>query len=366
MTLTLYIARLYISIFLKVMLVIILLILLFDGIENLRRFSGRTDDLTEIFIYTIFKLPTVLNKVLPLAVLISSLVLFLGLSRSSELVVSRAAGISALRLLQVPIIVSLLLGAFVLLVLNPIVASTSKQVDQMKDDLLGQARDFASISEEGVWLRQADATQQIVIQALRADSEGTALYGVTFHVFTNDNNLTERIAADRAELRPGFWQLTDLTRWKIAPEGSQLVDLTISQESAEIPTYLTQDQILDSFAPPETISIYALSGFITKMEQSGFTATRHKQFLQSALAQPFLFVAMVLIGAGFSMRHIRFGQTGLMVLFAILSGFALFFFKDIADSLGAAGEVPNYIAAWTPPTAAILMSLGLLLHLEDG
>jgi len=366
MTLTLYIVRLYLTAFFKVLAIIVLLILLFDGIENLRRFSGRTDDLSEILIYTIFKLPTVLSKVLPLTVLISSLILFLGLARSSELVVSRASGVSALRLLQVPVIVSLLLGVFVLVAVNPIVASTTKRVEAMKDKLLSIDSGLASISSEGVWLRQADETNQIVIQARRADSEGTSLYGVTFHVFNQNNQLKERIVADQAELGPGFWRVSNIMRWRIAPEGSQFVDQPLAQASAEIPTYLTADQILDSFAPPQTISIYALPGFIAQMEKSGFTATRHKQFLQSTLAQPFLFVAMVLIGAGFSMRHIRFGQTGVMVLFAVLSGFALYFFKDIADSLGAAGEIPNYIAAWTPPTAAILMSLGLLLHLEDG
>lgn len=366
MTLTLYIARLYLTAFLKVLAVIILLIVLFDGIENLRRFSGRTDDLSEILIYTIFKLPTVLSKVLPLTVLISSLVLFLGLARSSELVVSRASGVSALRLLQVPVIVSLLIGMLTLLAINPIVASTTKRVEAMKDKLLSIDSGLASISSEGVWLRQADDISQIVIQARRADSEGTSLFGVTFHIFNQSNQLKERLVADQAQLRPGFWVLQNITRWRIAPEGSQFVEQPISQERAEIATYLTADQILDSFAPPQTIPVYALPGFIAQMEKSGFTATRHKQFLQSTLAQPFLYVAMVLIGAGFSMRHIRFGQTGVMVLFAVLSGFALFFFKDIADSLGAAGEIPHYIAAWTPPVAAILMSLGLLLHLEDG
>jgi len=277
-------------------------------------------------IYTIFKLPTVLTKVLPLTVLISSLTLFLGLARSSELVVSRASGVSALRLLQVPVIVALLIGVLTLLAINPIVASTTKRVEAMKDKLLSIDSGLASISSEGVWLRQTDDVSQIVIQARRADSEGTSLFGVTFHIFNQGNQLKERLVADQAQLRDGFWKLQNITRWRIAPEGSQFVD-------------------------QPTIPVYALPGFIAQMEKSGFTATRHKQFLQSSLAQPFLFVAMVLIGAGFSMRHIRFGQTGVMVLFAVLSGFALFFFKDIADSLGAAGEVPHYVAAWTPPVA---------------
>ena len=55
-----------------------------------------------------------------------------------------------------------------------------------------------------------------------------------------------------------------------------------------------------------------------------------------------------------------------MMLFAVLAGFSLYFLKDFAESLGGSGAIPIMAAAWTPPLAAILLALGLLLHLEDG
>jgi lipopolysaccharide export system permease protein len=84
------------------------------------------------------------------------------------------------------------------------------------------------------------------------------------------------------------------------------------------------------------------------------------------LAQPLLMVAMVLVAAGFTMRHTRFGGTGQMVLYAMLTGFAIFFLRNFAQALGDSGQIPILVAAWSPPVAAILMSLGLILHLEDG
>jgi lipopolysaccharide export system permease protein len=84
------------------------------------------------------------------------------------------------------------------------------------------------------------------------------------------------------------------------------------------------------------------------------------------LAIPVVFFAMVLIGAAFSMRHVRFGGLGYMALGCVLSGFGYFFLSDIAAALGASGAVPVLIAAWAPPLSAVLLALGLLLHLEDG
>jgi lipopolysaccharide export system permease protein len=74
----------------------------------------------------------------------------------------------------------------------------------------------------------------------------------------------------------------------------------------------------------------------------------------------------VLIAAGFTMRHTRFGRTGVMVLTAILLGFAMFFIRSFAQVLGESGQLPVLVVAWMPPVAAILLALGFLLHVEDG
>ena len=84
------------------------------------------------------------------------------------------------------------------------------------------------------------------------------------------------------------------------------------------------------------------------------------------LTAPVVFVAMVLIGAAFSMRHARFGGLGVMALGCVMAGFGYFFLSDIAQALGASGAVPVLLAAWAPPLSAVLFALGLLLHLEDG
>ena len=67
------------------------------------------------------------------------------------------------------------------------------------------------------------------------------------------------------------------------------------------------------------------------------------------MAKPMLFTAMVLIGAAFALRPTRFGQTGVMMLLAVLCGFLLYFITDFSATLGAQGQIPLPVAVWTPP-----------------
>jgi lipopolysaccharide export system permease protein len=133
-----------------------------------------------------------------------------------------------------------------------------------------------------------------------------------------------------------------------------------------LPSTLTAEQIRDSFGRPYTVPIYELPGFIAQLNAAGFAALQHRIWLQMQLSNPLMLSAMVLIGAGFTMQHTRFGRTGIMVLAAILLGFGVYFIRDFAEVLGESGQLPAALVAWAPPVAAILLAVGVLLHTEDG
>jgi lipopolysaccharide export system permease protein len=285
--------------------------------------------------------------------------------RARERVVVRAAGISARRLISVPVAAALLLGIAFVAVVNPFVAASIKRGQMVVDDFGGDGASLMSFSKEGVWLRQGDLGGQTVIQAARTNADGTVLTRVRMHRFDEEGTLYARIEAPEARLTPGAWNLTEASEWRLEADGS-FNRTPASGGELYLPTTLTSEEILESFAPPETVGFWDLGRFIAQMEESGFSGQRHRLFLQSELAKPALFAAMVLIGAAFALRPTRFGQTGVMILMAVLAGFALYFLKDFAESLGGRGQIPLMVAAWTPPVAAILLALSLLLHLEDG
>ena len=84
------------------------------------------------------------------------------------------------------------------------------------------------------------------------------------------------------------------------------------------------------------------------------------------MARPLLFAAMLIIGAVFTLQNARLGNLGISVLLALLCGFSLHFLQNLARTLGEAGEIPIFFAAWAPPLAALLAGMALFLHLEDG
>lgn len=365
MRLDLYFARRFLATFAALLLLFFMFYALLDMVDQLRRFEVDKIGFLAILHLTALNVPEGLYRILPLIVILATIALFLNLARKSELVVTRAAGRSALRSLASPVLVAFLVGGLAVAMFNPIVAATSKQYETIANRYSDRSASILSVSKEGLWLRQGDETGQTVIRAARSNLDGTHLFSVTFVGFSADGAPTYRIEAEGAELTQGAWQLSNAKRWTFKDTANPEQAAEIS-ETLAIPSNLTRDQIRDSFGSPSAIPIWELPAFIDRLERAGFSARQHRVWLQMELALPLMLAAMVMIGAGFTMRHTRFGKTGTMVLLAILTGFATFFVRNFAQILGENGQIPILLAAWAPPAAAILMTLGLLLHLEDG
>lgn len=365
MTLDFYFARRFAANFLLIGGVFLTLIMLIDLIEQLRRFEGVDVSFGQLFGLTLLNTPEAISDILPLLMILTTIVLFVGLARSSEMVVTRATGRSGIRALAAPLAVAALIGGLAVSTLNPIVAATSNRYQQLSDTYHTGGPATLSLSGEGLWLRQGNPDGQSVIHATGYSAEPLVLYGVTILSYAPGGGPIRQIVARNARLMGGDWLLGNAKVWPLET-GVNPESNAQEHDFLRIPTTLTQERIRESLGSPSGISIYNLPATIRDLAQAGFSTKRHEVWFQVELARPLFLMAMVLVGAAFTMRHTRFGGTGVSVLAAVLLGFSLYFIRNFAQILGENGQIPVIFAAWGPPVASILLTWGLLLHSEDG
>ena len=366
-TLALYVARRFFSAAVAVFVAVFALIVLVNLIELLRANDDGQADFVTLMAMAVLRAPAVTLTAAPFTVLLAAMATFAGLARSSELVVTRAAGVSIWRMVVPAMAVAVVMGGIAFAAYSPVAAAFAGRFATLEEKYLGRSSSSLSVAAGGIWLRQGGADGQIVIRARRASAAVDQLWRVVLFRFGPGDRFDARLEAGRAVLEPGTWRLYDVTRWRLdgAPGAAQALSPD-RLDTLDLPTNLTPEQIQESFAPPQTIAFWDLPAFIALLDESGFSSSRHRLQWHALLAAPVVYAAMVLFGAAFSTRHARFGGLGLMALGCVLTGFAYFFLSDVAQALGASGAVPAALAAWGPPAAAVLLSTGLILHLEDG
>lgn len=363
MTLHFYFARKFLWTYLGIMTVFVVLTGLIDLVDELGDFPDLP--FSEVMAIVALNAPRANYEILPLVMILASVALFIRLARSSELVVLRAAGRSGLRGMLGPLAVAAVIGVVSVTMLNPIVAASSKHRTDLINSHIDGGQNVLAIASEGLWLRQGSRDGQIVIHAARASSDLRTLYDTTFLSFSPQGDPQRRIHARAAHLEPGEWHLTDAKLWDLAP-GSNAESTAREVRAMSVPSALTHGRIIDSFGKPELIPIWDLPEFIAQLEDAGFSARRYAVWYQMELARPLFLMALVMVSAAFTMRHVRLSNTGLSVLIAIMLGFILHYIRNFAQVMGESGQIPIILAAWAPPVASFLLAFGILLHMEDG
>ena len=372
LTLGLYIGQRFLGIAAGAFAAVFLLVVTVDLVELMRAGGDSQAGFADLVGMALLHAPAITITAAPFTVLLASMTCFAMLARSSELVVTRAAGVSAWRLLTPALLTAVGLGIFVFTVYNPLAAAFARKFETLEQRYFERSSSRLSVSADGLWLRQGGPEGQTVIRAQGASGTGGRLWKVNVFQFDANDRLYRRIDARSALLEDKAWRLTGVRRWDLLAieidnaGSSDIATRPQLLDEMRIATDLTTESIQESFAAPVTISFWKLPKFIRLLEASGLSSSRHRLHWHMLLAIPVVFFAMVLIGAAFSMRHARFGGLGYMALGCVLCGFGYFFLSDIAAALGASGAVPVLIAAWAPPLSAVLLALGLLLHLEDG
>jgi lipopolysaccharide export system permease protein len=360
-TLSAYIARQFFGWFCGVFAAMAVVTFLIDYIELVRRGGARPEaTLWLLFKMAGLQLPQTAQEALPFAILFGTMLAFWRLTRSNELIVARASGISVWQFLTPAVIVALFVGVFAVTIFNPVASVAEARFEALNTRVLKESSDELLLSSSGLWLRQSDSHRnQVIIHAEKRGANGFVLDGVTAFLFDGPIHYAVRVDARTATLEKGEWLIADGLRWVLDRPPQRFSALRLA-------TQLTPRKIEESFASPETMSFWELPGFIALLEESGFPSQHHRLHFDVLLARPFLLCAMVLVAATFSLRTQRAGRVIAMIVAGVVSGFLLYVLSDVVYALGLAGRVPVALAAWTPTGICLIFGVSMLLHLEDG
>lgn len=359
-----YLSKQILLSFLGVLLMVMGIVMLFEVVELLRRTSGR-DDVGFAFVMqmALMKLPKTIEMVFPFVMMIAAMITFWKVSKTNEFVIIRAAGVSIWGFLLSVLIVTFCIGLVNITIINPISAKMNEIYETMDYRFKTRNPKAVLFSEKGLWLREAiDENSFMILQAksVRQEKNELLLHAVTILEMGRNASLNKSLEAYGATLKGNEFSLADV---KVYEAGKPVATLN----NVKYKTEITIDRIKENFIPPEAISFWNLPDTIKFYEKSGFSAQKHRLRYLSLLASPFLLCAMVLVAAVFALRpNNRRGGVMYLIVGGISTGFIVYFLSQLVYAFGVNGDIPAILAVWTPALIVAMVSVAMLLHLEDG
>src|SRR5690349_10236428 len=188
------------------------LVSLFDFIELLRRSASKPDaSFALVGEIASLRLPYMGMQILPFAVLLGGILCFWRLTRSSELIVARASGVSAWEFLTGPMLSAALFGVIAVALISPVSSVMLARAEVLENAYLQTGGGPLALNGGQLWLRQSDRLLNpqgvAIIHAYDVQVHGKQLTADRVSIFRLDgaDRLLNRIEAVRATLVKGSW-----------------------------------------------------------------------------------------------------------------------------------------------------------------
>jgi LPS export ABC transporter permease LptG len=345
--LDLYVGRLYLG-------VLIMTIVGLAGLFYISTFIDLSDkwfkgqaSLGMLVSYIAWATPQFMMWIVAIAVLLAALVTVGLLTKSSELIVMRACGISLYRA-SLPLLAFALLGTGLLLAVEErVLVVTNRRAEYLNQMIrYGSAKMFDVLNRK--WLIGPDGE---LYHYEYYDPNRRELNQFSVFEFDPDTHvLMRRTYAMQASYAPRTPD-GDTTPW-IAQLGWRReftradVSKFASFKTARLPLE-PADYFVTEAPDADRMNYGQLKKYVDELKASGYNVLEHEVALQRKLAYPLVPIIMTLIAVPFAVTT---GKRGAMYGIGVGIVLALVYWTMISvfAALGAAGIVPPTLAAWAP------------------
>ena len=337
--------------FLLIVSALISIFLIFTLFELIRFIAAHNTAPALVVRYLLYLLPFACIAVTPVGALLASLVTFALMLRRNESVAWWSSGQSVYRFILPCMFFAALLGACVWFLQDKVMPEANRRQNALRG-VIRSGGAQAEAQKGRRWVASADSRRIYNYNPTGPNGELSDLVVFNF---------------DREALH--------LERIYLAPVASPLDGMTLEMREAELVdfggggvTYAHQSRVtveaeaFEAFNSglnrPMEFNYEGLSAYIKALKERGVNVQPLAVALQRRLAEPFLPLVMILLGAPLAFV---FGRRGTLLALCFGIGVGLLFLglMSVAQQVGSSGLISANIAAWAPP--ALFSAAGLYM-----
>lgn len=354
-TITRYLTRTFLVRVLSVLLALSALLQLLDLLDAASTVLERGLGGGGLVYYTLIRLPMVVERVVPMAVLIGSLSTLWTFASTNEIVAMRSVGMTPYQILGALLPAALVIAIGHFLLADQVAPraerafvtwwATTDKVPDSDDDARSKP----------VWFRLGDDVVQIISIA----DDGRRIDRLEMVSRDERGKVTALMSAARGEYGPEGWRLYDVVRTRIGEPVR-----TTREDSTLWAVELSPGNMIDLRKPVQNISSHRLLRIVRGTWAGGESPAFYATRLHSTYAAPLASLVMLLLAApvAHGMRR-RGGAMGSLALGTVI-GLVFLLASGILGSMGQAGVMPPALAVWSPLILFAAIAGAIMVYVE--
>lgn len=357
MTLTLYLSRLVGVGVLLAVLGLAGLLQLVDLLDNTGTLFAAGEGAYGMLRFTLWRLPMIIEQILPMGMLAGSVMALFGLVRTNELVAIRGAGVTSYRILMGVMPIALAVAALQFVLVDRVTPWAEPRFTAWWQTIEAKTKTPDGNEPSRIWMREGST----VIAVNPVSTDPTTMRDLTFISLGPLGVLERRIEASTATREDGTWRLHDVRDIQVTASGFKTTRLA----SAAWPEPVTAEEVLRVRLGAKRQSIGRLMDILKGLAPATGSHSFYRTTLQHQFALLLTGPVMLLLAMPAAFGTARHGGAGRGLLLGGVLGIMSLVVDGVLNALGEVGILPPWLAAWTSPLIFICIGGAILLRLEE-
>ena len=339
----------------KVILIFYCFGLILNLFEEIEFFKNLNVAIVVPVTLTALFIPSLIIKMLPFIIFISSLWFLLSLRNSQDLLTLKVYGYSNFKIFFILASISFIFGWLILFTINPFTSTMVKYYEKTKSEYSKDIDHLVSINKNGLWTKENLSYGHRIISADEIKKD--VLKKITIFDLDKDYNLTQKIYSKTAYISKNKWELKEVTIIKF----DKGMALESYQDTYSIMSKYDYEKINSLFRNFDTMSFLDLVLNYQELQNKGYNKTYLDQNLNSMLSLPFFLFMMTALASILTMNTLKKSNNFTFIVVGLIACVAVYYFKDLSLALGKTDRISLSMAAWIPVAViGLFSSIGIL------
>ena len=323
--------------------------------EEIEFFKNLNVSILKPVILTGIIIPSILLKLLPFVIFISSMWFMLKIRNNKDMLTLKVFGCSNLKILSILALTSFILGWVILFFINPVTSSLSKYYEKTKSNYSRDIDHLVTFNRNGLWIKENINGGTRIISAVKPEKEN--LIDVTITHLDKEYNLIEKIVSKKVNIKDKEWILNDVSIFFFDDGIIKKKQL----ETLKIESIYDYEKINSLFKNFDTMSFLDLVFNYKTLIDNGYSKVFLDQSLHSLLSLPFFLMVMTGLASILTMNTLKKSNNFKFIIVGLVATVLIFYFKDLSVALGQTDRIPLILSIWAPVMAlGIFISIGVL------
>jgi lipopolysaccharide export system permease protein len=291
----------------------------------------------DAFLFTLLNLPQTAFELLPIGALIGALMGLGNLAAGSELVVTRASGVSVWRIAW-PVGLAGLTLAVIMFGIGEYAAPHMSQFAK-REKTIAKLADVSFAGTSSAWVK--DGNRILRVQTGEVDR---AFGGVSVFELDGPTRLRSIQRAARIVADPGRWSLHNVATSRFEKdkvEGDTVSELTL--RSTVNPEFLGL-----AATDPQMLTLHGLASYIAHLRRNNLETTSYEIGYWSRIARLFAVIVVTLLALPFVFGPLRTTGAGTRTVFGALLGVVFFLITRTVENGGQLFNLNPALVGWLP------------------